>query len=57
MRVRVQLPFKILPFLNIGTFTIKGSATMRLENIANNTDPTAFSDAANPAIGNIGTCT
>ena len=57
VRVRVQLPFKILPFLNIGTFTIKGSATMRLENIANNTDPTAFSDAANPAIGNIGTCT
>jgi hypothetical protein len=57
VRVRVQIPFKIIPFLGIGTFTIKGSSTMRLENIANQTDPTAYSDASNPAVGNIGTCT
>ena len=51
IRVRVQIPFTILPFLGIGTFTIKGSATMRVERIANNSDPSAYTDSQN-----IGTC-
>jgi hypothetical protein len=52
VRVRVQVPFKIVPFLGIGTFTIKGSSTMRIERFANNLDPTSYADSQN-----IGSCT
>jgi Flp pilus assembly protein TadG len=52
VRVRVQMPFDVIPLLGIGTVTIRGSATQRLERIANTTDPTAFDPA-----DDIGTCT
>jgi TadE-like protein len=50
IRVRVQVPVTFIKFFGFGV-TIKGSAVMRLERIADNVDP-----IANPA-QNIGTCT
>lgn len=52
VRVRVQKPFGFVPLLNLGTIRIDGSATMRVERIANGRDPSAYTDAQN-----IGTCT
>jgi hypothetical protein len=53
VRVRIQKPFSFLPILGMGTITIKGSSTMRLERIADaiSNNPTA----ANPA-NDKGTC-
>ena len=44
VRVRVQVPVTFVKFFGFG-ITLRGSATMRLENIRTGTDPTAFSDA------------
>ena len=52
VRVRVQKPFSFTPLLGLGSIQIKGSATMRVERIANGRDPSAYSDGQN-----IGTCT
>ena len=51
LRVRVQKPFSFTPLLHLGTIRVKGSATLRVERIANGQDPTAFSNGEN-----IGTC-
>lgn len=52
VRVRVQLPFSFAPIVDIGSIRIRGSATMRVERLADGLDPTEYSDA-----DNIGTCT
>ena len=52
VRVRVEKPFSFTPLLGLGSIQIKGSATMRVERIANGRDPSAYSDGQN-----IGTCT
>jgi len=41
VRVRLEAPFKFVPILNIGTITLRGSATMRLEQDQTNSNPTA----------------
>lgn len=51
VRVRIQKPFSFVPLLGMGTITIRGSSTMRIERFANNVDPSAYTDAQN-----IGTC-
>jgi Flp pilus assembly protein TadG len=38
VRVRVEKPFTVIPFINVGTVTIRGTSTMRIENFANGTD-------------------
>lgn len=52
VRVRIQKPFNFLPILGMGSITIRGSSTMRIERLANNDDPQSYTDA-----DNIGTCT
>jgi hypothetical protein len=52
VRVRIQKPFSFLPIMNIGTITIRGTSTMRIERLSNNGDPGAYTDTQN-----IGTCT
>ena len=44
VRVRIQKPFSFVPIMGIGTITIRGSSTMRLERMANNVDPTAYTE-------------
>jgi Flp pilus assembly protein TadG len=39
VRVRVQKPFSLVPILNAGTITIRGSSEMRIERFANGTGP------------------
>jgi Flp pilus assembly protein TadG len=39
VRVRVETPFTFVPILNIGTITLRGNATMRLEQDETNTFP------------------
>jgi Flp pilus assembly pilin Flp len=46
VRVRVQKPFSFLPILNVGDITIRGSSTMRIERLAGNGAPTAYSAGA-----------
>jgi Flp pilus assembly protein TadG len=38
VRVRVEKPFTVLPMLNVGTVTIRGTSTMRIENFADGAD-------------------
>ena len=45
VRVRIQKPFSFVPIMGIGTITIRGSSTMRIERMANNVDPTAYTEA------------
>jgi Flp pilus assembly pilin Flp len=53
VRVRIQKPFSFVPILGMGTITIRGSSTMRIERFAGiSDDPTAYTDAQN-----IGSCT
>ena len=52
VRVKIQKPFNFLPILNMGTITVRGTSTMRIERLANNGDPLNYSD-----LNNIGTCT
>jgi Flp pilus assembly protein TadG len=40
VRVRVEAPYRFVPLLGIGTITLRGSATMRLEQDQRNTFPT-----------------
>jgi len=49
--VTVKKPFTLLPIVQVGTLTIAGSATMRIERFANGTSPTAYSTSQN-----VGTC-
>ena len=51
VRVKVQLPVTFFRFFGFGV-TLRGAATLRMENISDGVDPTAFTDA-----GNIGPCT
>src|SRR5262245_1555616 len=51
VRVRVQTPFTVVPILGIGTITIRGSATQRLEYFRNSASPTV----ADPD-NDVGTC-
>ena len=51
VRVRVQKPFSFTPILDLFSVQINGSATMRVERIADGQDPSAYTDAQN-----VGTC-
>jgi hypothetical protein len=51
VRVRVQKPFNVVPFIGVGTIVIKGAATMRIERIG----PTPTYGVTTPP--NLGTCT
>lgn len=52
VRVRIQKPFSFVPILGMGTITVRGSSTMRIERFAGTADsPTAYSDSQNE-----GTC-
>lgn len=43
IRVRVEKPFTVLPYINVGTVTIRGTSTMRIENFADgNADPQRY---------------
>ena len=52
VRVRVQKPFSLVPILNAGTITIRGSSEMRIEQLSgsNGTAP-AYYSAGNLASG------
>ena len=40
--VKVQKPFSLVPILDAGTITIRGTSTMRIENFVNGTGPSAY---------------
>ena len=42
VRVRVQKPFDFLPIVGIGTITIRGSSTMRIERLENEDAPANY---------------
>ena len=43
VRVRVEKPFTVLPMISVGTITIRGTSTMRIENFADgNEDPQTY---------------
>jgi hypothetical protein len=42
LQVKISKQFSFLPILKIGTITIRGSSTMRIERFANNTGPTQY---------------
>ena len=42
LEVRISKPFTFVPILNIGTITIRGTATMRIENFKNGSTPTEY---------------
>ena len=42
IEVKISKPFTMIPLLNIGTITIRGAATMRVERFANGTGPTNY---------------
>jgi hypothetical protein len=42
IQVKISKPFTFLPLLKIGTITIRGTSTMRLENFQNGTAPTQY---------------
>lgn len=46
VRVRVQVPVSFVKFFGFGV-TIKGSATMRVERLANNVDPQSYTTDQN----------
>ena len=52
VRVRIQKPFNFLPILGMGTITVRGTSTMRIERLSNNGDPGSYSET-----NNIGACT
>ena len=52
VRVRIQKPFDFLPILGMGTITVRGTSTMRIERLSNNGDPGSYSTT-----NNIGACT
>ena len=52
VEVKVRVPVTFFGFFNLG-LTLRGTSTMRMEGIRND-DPVEFTDAANPATGNIG---
>ena len=51
--VKVQKPFSFLPVLNVGSITIRGSSTMRIENF-NNSDGTPKWYTAGPTADYMG---
>jgi TadE-like protein len=52
VRVRIQKPFSFVPILNMGTITVRGTSTMRIERLADNGDPLNYGSG-----DNIGACT
>jgi hypothetical protein len=42
LEVKISKPFSFVPLLDIGTITIRGSATMRVERFANGTQPASY---------------
>jgi hypothetical protein len=42
LQVKISKPFTFVPLLKIGTITIRGTSTMRLENFQNGTAPTQY---------------
>ena len=42
LQVKISKQFSFLPILKIGTITIRGTSTMRIERFANNTGPTEY---------------
>lgn len=52
VRVRIQKPFSFLPILQMGTITVRGTSTMRIERLADNGDPLSYAGG-----DNIGICT
>ena len=52
VRVKVQKPFSLVPLLNAGTITIRGSSEMRIERFDNGTSPTYYAAGFIPATGN-----
>jgi len=52
VRVRIQKPFNFLPILGMGTITVRGTSTMRIERLATNGDPGSYHMTEN-----IGACT
>ena len=61
IQVKISKPFTFLPILNIGTITIRGSSTMRIERFALNKGTTpsySYSTTAAPTAGApFGACT
>jgi hypothetical protein len=51
VRVRVQKPFSLVPILDAGTITIRGSSQMRIERFDNGTSPTYYAAGFIPATG------
>ena len=51
LRVRIQKPFSLVPLLNAGVITIRGSSIMRIERFDNGTSPTNYD-----VTKNVGTC-
>ena len=52
VRVRIQKPFNFLPILGMGSITVRGTSTMRIERLSATGDPGSYS-----MVNNIGTCT
>lgn len=52
VRVRVQKPFSLVPILNAGTITIRGTSEMRVERFDNGTAPTNYGAGYIAATGN-----
>ena len=42
IEVKISKPFTMVPILKMGTITIRGTATMRIERFANGTGPTNY---------------
>src|SRR5262245_20201320 len=57
VQVRIQKPFSFLPILNVGQITIRGSSTMRVENLKGTTGGPLNYVAGPGAGGDVGTCT
>ena len=57
--MKISKPFTFVPLLDIGTITIRGSSTMRIERFANGTTPSySYSTTAAPTAGApFGACT
>jgi hypothetical protein len=52
VRVRVQKPFSLVPILNAGTITLRGTSEMRVERFDNGSSPTYYAAGFIAATGN-----
>ena len=59
IQVKISKPFTLVPLLRVGTITIRGSSTQRIERFANGTSPSyTYSTTAAPSAGApFGACT